>query len=506
VSGAGAVGQAGGSGERELVAGLDDVEDIDAQRARWASGWRRIVFPGVFLVYLGQTGHGIGVHSTGVAAVAGYVILAAFATAYVWALPLVMGGPHGRFWWGYGAMVALMLAELPFAHEDAFVMATFVVVLSMASLGRKSWPIIATLLALTLFLPPAIPSWDASVDTDAAVSIGIVALAMYGFFEIVRSNRALTEARAEVARLATENERSRIARDLHDLLGHSLTTITVKAGLARRMADVDPARAVTEIGEVEELARRSLSEVRAAVAGYRDVTLTGELASGRELLRAAGIDADLPRSTEAVRPDLHELFGWVVREGLTNVVRHARATRCTITLGADSIEIVDDGPGTITGGPTATHHTGGSGLAGLHERVAAAGGTLDSRITTRPAGWRLYVVVPPSASPGPLASADVADVADAAGSGDPSDAAAPPTVADPAGATDVADAAGSGDLSGAACAADAGGATDGCKPGGTTDVGGVAGGAGLVDLSGAAGAGDAGGAGDVGGGVAEEGE
>ena len=381
------------SASEALGADVDDVDDLDdfeLRRARWASGWRRIVFPGVFLFYLGQTGQAIGVHNDGVAAVVGYVILAAFAICYVRALPSVIGGVQGGFWWWYGALIVLMVAELPFAHEDTFVMSTFVVVLSLASLGRRAWPVVLVLLALTLFLPPLIPSWDTGVDTDAAVGIVLVTLAMYGFFEVIRSNRALTAARAEVARLATENERSRIARDLHDLLGHSLTTITVKAGLARRMADVDPERAGAEIAEVEELARRALGEVRAAVAGYRDVTLTGELASGRELLRAAGIDADLPRSTEAVRPDLHVLFGWVVREGLTNVVRHARATRCTLTLTADTVEIVDDGGADGAGG--AAHE--GSGLRGLRERVTAVGGTLTAGPDGPGGGWRLRVTVP----------------------------------------------------------------------------------------------------------------
>jgi two-component system sensor histidine kinase DesK len=256
-------------------------------------------------------------------------------------------------------------------------------------MGRRALPIIGGLVAMTAFLPPLIPSWHAGVDTEAGFTVALVALAMYGFFEIIRSNRLLSEAQAEVSRLATESERTRIARDLHDLLGHSLTTITVKAGLARRLADIDPARAAAEIGEVEDLARRSLADVRATVAGYREVTLTGELASGRELLRAAGISATLPGSTDGVRSDLHELFGWVVREGLTNVVRHSRATTCTIMLTDDSVEIVDDG----IGGPT----SGGHGLGGLRERVATAGGTVEAG----PAdgrGWRLRVQVPAPAS------------------------------------------------------------------------------------------------------------
>lgn len=416
-------------------------EDVELRRARWATGWRRVVFPGVFLFYLGQTAHGVADHSDGLAAVAGYVILAAFGVCYMRALPEVFGGVQGRFPYWYGALVLLMIAELPFAHEDAFVMVTYIVVLSLAAIGRRSWPIIAVLVAVAMFLPPLIPSWHAGVDTDAALSTALVTLAMYGFFEIVRSNRALTEARSEVARLAAESERSRIARDLHDLLGHSLTTITVKAGLARRLASVDPDRAASEIAEVEELSRRSLADVRAAVAGYREVTLTGELASGRELLRAVGIDADLPRSTDEVRGDLHELFGWVVREGLTNVVRHSRAARCTITLTPDSVEIVDNGiagAGAGRSGAGPGRREDGSGLQGLHERVEAAGGTLDAAAHGR-TGWRLRVQVPATitettAATDPAPRAEVPAATDAATT-EPA-AGLRPEAAAPFGATD----------------------------------------------------------------------
>ena len=171
------------------------------------------------------------------------------------------------------------------------------------------------------------------------------ALAMFGFFKVIKANHDLAEARSRIAALATENERSRIARDLHDLLGHSLTTITVKAGLARKLGAADTERALREIAEVEELSRRALSEVRMAVANYRDrdVSLAGELANGRELLRAAGITADLPRAVDAVDPRCLELFGWVLREGLTNVVRHSRADACAVRLTRNSLEIADDG-------------------------------------------------------------------------------------------------------------------------------------------------------------------
>ncbi|HEX3621458.1 MAG TPA: sensor histidine kinase [Acidimicrobiales bacterium] len=360
----------------------------DRNRQQWARGWRRYLFPGVFLLYLGQAVAGISKHSSGLAAAAGYAVLVAYCVCYLVALPASWGGDRRRFWTMYGAMVALTTAELFVAHEDALVMVVFIAVLTLGGFRRYAVPVIGAFTVVALFLPPLVPSWHTGIDTNAGFSVPMVALAMYGFFSIVRANRALSEARAEIARLAAENERSRIARDLHDLLGHSLTSITLKAGLARRLAERDPDRAAEEIADVEELARKSLTDVRAAVGGYREVTLAGELATSREVLRASGITAELPPATDVVDPANQELFGWVVREGVTNTVRHSRATRCTVTFGPDWIELVDDGRGGAGGGADAGH-----GLSGLRERVAAAGGTV--RVGTGAAGgWRLRVDVP----------------------------------------------------------------------------------------------------------------
>jgi two-component system, NarL family, sensor histidine kinase DesK len=240
----------------------------------------------------------------------------------------------------------------------------------------------------------AVGSWHVSLAKSFAdvtpVAIPVVALVMAGVMQIVRSNQALAEARAEVARLAAENERIRIARDLHDLLGHSLTTITVKAGLARRLGRADPAGAVDQITEVEELCRKVLAEVRAAVSGYREVTLASELARGRELLRASGISADLPTATDVADPAHQELFGWAVREGLTNVIRHARARSCQVRVSASCVEITDDGHGSAA--------SPGNGLSGLRERAAAVGGGVEAG-PVQPAGWRLRVWVPAADAP-----------------------------------------------------------------------------------------------------------
>jgi two-component system sensor histidine kinase DesK len=323
------------------------------------------------------------------AAVAGYLILAAFCAVYLASLATrwVAETPTRRFWMLYAIMVGLTAVETAFAHEDAFVMLVYVAVVTIGALGGWSILVIAAYTLIAMFVPPAIPSWHTTVGSSAGFSIPLGSLAMFGFIAVIKANRELLEARIEVARLASENERNRIARDLHDLLGHSLTTITIKAGLARRLSVRDPDRAATEIGEVEELARRSLADVRAAVSSYREVSLAGELATGRELLRAAGIDAHLPTATDVVAPEYQVLFGWVIREGLTNVVRHAGATRCTITFDRTSVEIVDDGIG--SGGPA------GNGLTGLRERVTAGGGVVEAGKLS-PSGWRLRVDMPAS--------------------------------------------------------------------------------------------------------------
>ncbi|HKF31912.1 MAG TPA: sensor histidine kinase [Jatrophihabitantaceae bacterium] len=350
-----------------------------------AARWRRIIFPAIWLIYLGQTANGVSKHSSGWAESVGYAVLVAFCVCYLLALPFAWAGQRKRFWALYAATVALVAIETVFAHEDAFAMLTFVAVLTVGALGARSVGLLALYGLIAVVVPPAVSFWHAGLDFTPLITITLVGLAMYGFFGLIRSNQQLADARAEVARLAAENERTRIARDLHDLLGHSLTTITVKAGLARRLAERHDERAITEIAEVEELSRRSLGDVRAAVAGHREVTLAGELATAREVLRAAGIVAELPGSVDVVDPSRSELFGWVVREGVTNVVRHARASHCTVRVDRDWIEITDDGRGGIAGA--------GNGLTGLRERVEAAGGTVHVGAAPH-RGWRLRVDAP----------------------------------------------------------------------------------------------------------------
>ncbi|WP_433018504.1 sensor histidine kinase [Kribbella sp. CA-294648] len=162
--------------------------------------------------------------------------------------------------------------------------------------------------------------------------------------------------------------------------------ITAKAELAGRLIEAQPDRAATEVADVERLARSALADVRAAVAGYRELSLAGELVSARTALQAAEIKADLPTVIDEVPEEQRELFAWVVREGVTNVVRHSGAKKCAIKLSARQIEVLDDGRGPTTSGDS------GNGLIGLRERADAAGATLQIG-TASGGGFRLAVRV-----------------------------------------------------------------------------------------------------------------
>src|SRR5690606_543184 len=125
-------------------------------------------------------------------------------------------------------------------------------------------------------------------------------------------------------------ERERVARDVHDVLGHSLTVVSVKAELAERLVDVDPARARAELVEIQSLTREALAEIRATVSGLRVARLGDELVAARTALTGAGIEADLPENPDVVDPRHRIVVAWVLREAVTNVVRHSGATRCTV--------------------------------------------------------------------------------------------------------------------------------------------------------------------------------
>ncbi|HET8632030.1 MAG TPA: histidine kinase [Thermomicrobiales bacterium] len=233
----------------------------------------------------------------------------------------------------------------------------------------------------------------------AFATIVSVSILLIGVAWMIATIQALRAARQEIARLAAAEavvaERLRFARDLHDLLGHSLSAITLKGEVARRLLRDDPDRAERELGDALAAAREALREVREAVSGYRQPTLAAELRGAREILAAAGIACTCEGDAGPLPPAVAAVLTWAVREGVTNVVRHSRARRCTIRLGradgAASVEIADDGAGVAPASDAAG--PGGHGLRGLAERAAQRGGAVEAG--PDPAGgFRLLVTVP----------------------------------------------------------------------------------------------------------------
>ncbi|WP_329351047.1 sensor histidine kinase [Streptomyces sp. NBC_01261] len=220
--------------------------------------------------------------------------------------------------------------------------------------------------------------WDAINVAYGTFLSTMVTAAILSLSEAVRELRA---AREELARRAVEKERMRFSRDLHDLLGHTLSVIVVKSEAARRLAPRDMEAALGQITDIEAVGRQALTEIREAVTGYREGSLATELDRARSALSAADIAPVVRQSGPLLTPQNEALLGWVVREAVTNVVRHSGATRCEITfdgvMDRVRLTIADDGPG--DGGTTATgpaEGIGGTGLKGLTERLAVAGGSL----------------------------------------------------------------------------------------------------------------------------------
>jgi len=213
------------------------------------------------------------------------------------------------------------------------------------------------------------------------------------FAERNRMNRKLTVANEEIEHLAKVAERERIARDLHDVLGHTLSVIALKSELAGKLLERDPQRAGSEIREVEQISRQALSDVRDAIRGYRAKGLAAELAQAKTTLETAGVsvqcDADGSMQIPAVQESVLAL---AVREAVTNVVRHAHARSCRLRLeqhnGSFRLEIQDDGRG--------SSGLEGNGLRGMRERVEMLGGTLDRKSE---AGTTLTITLPVAEMP-----------------------------------------------------------------------------------------------------------
>jgi two-component system sensor histidine kinase DesK len=252
------------------------------------------------------------------------------------------------------------------------------------------------LVAVTAVLAAVVPVHSSVGEAlwGAGLTTFLAGITTYGFRRMGEVIAELARTREALAVAAVSAERLRFSRDLHDLLGHTLSMVVVKAEAVRRLAPRDTEAAVRHAADIETIGRQALTEVREAVTGYRDASLAFELDSARAALEAAGIECVVKESGPALSWETDMLLSWVVREGITNVVRHSGARRCVITLRRDRdpvlVEISDDGPDDDSddgmGGKD------GSGLRGLRERLAVAGGRLTTARTPR--GFVLTAEIP----------------------------------------------------------------------------------------------------------------
>lgn len=302
--------------------------------------------------------------------VLGVVLILGFAAVYVhgfvrfssydtWDEVVRVGIGH------LAALTAIALSTIPLLGADVLSLVPYIVAMAMFSL----WLVWAfTVAAAGILLPIVVSLVLGDFPNYGYYSLVVVMVsAATGLVRVLEIGQE--RHREQAAELALATERDRVARDVHDVLGHSLTVVTLKAELAQRLVEVDPERARTELEEIQTLSRTALAEIRATVAGLRVARLADEVAAARTALSGADIRADLPTDLDVVDPRHRVLLAWILREAVTNVIRHSGATTCRVELHDGLLRVTDDGRG--CGGQRE-----GNGLRGIRERVASAGGTL----------------------------------------------------------------------------------------------------------------------------------
>lgn len=406
----GSVGGYGGGVQGDAI-----LADRGSRIGLWARPRAGMIWGGVWLVFLLPAflealdpRHGVAVNAVASALLVAFVVLYLFAMRQAWDRDDVSQMRTPRFAdrldveraLTIGVLLAIAVATTLLIGEPAVACFVFLgPVCSSLLPPRIALPGVGVAVALSvvgeLFAArhgaDVVAVGDVLGTAFGTTMAGVITLGIRRMQGVMWE---LEAARRDVERLATAQERTRIARDLHDVLGHSLTVISVKSQLAARLierGDVD--RAGDEIREVETLSRAAMSDVREAVAGYRARSLAAELAAAEATLDGAGIAVAVERGTDAVPPAGEEALGFVVREGVTNVLRHSRATRCDIhvrhTGDAVVLELVDDGggigvplheiaPADGVGRPGSADPEHGNGLRGLAERLGAVGGRLSA--------------------------------------------------------------------------------------------------------------------------------
>ncbi|WP_406202772.1 histidine kinase [Kitasatospora sp. NBC_01560] len=359
----------------------------------------------LWMVYLAYPVGDLLQHNHGTAAtVGGWIALAVFVTAYVGLVVLrSRPGAPARVAQAVVAMMAIVAVVTTFGLGTSWLtLFTYAsVAVAIIAPARYALAGVGAMAGLTVVVG-LLSGSDAGAIPTIALTAFLSGAAMTGLQRLVATMRELREARAAVAHLAASEERLRLARDLHDLLGHSLSLITLKSELAGRFMDAGKEEAArAQVADIENVARQSLIDVREAVTGFRRPTLPVELAAARTALAAAQVRLEAAPELVDAWPGLATeeagALAWALREAVTNIVRHgAGATLCTVRGdefwegGGERyavLEITDDGAGPGKSAP-------GNGLSGLDERLALVGGRLETGPGERGRGFRLRALVP----------------------------------------------------------------------------------------------------------------
>ncbi|MFA3875004.1 sensor histidine kinase [Streptomyces sp. MMCC 100] len=359
----------------------------------------KVMWTAIWLAYLGAPVNDLlhGGHAAGVQ-VLGWLGLVVFVVWYMLLLFRTGRGDRTEVVLGSLAVLAAQSTVLALTlGREWLVLFVYVSIASGAALplrlARWTIPGASALLTVLALVMPGGTSFIAPLLLPALLG----GFAMTGVRELIRTTIALREARATVAQLAANEERLRLARDLHDLLGHSLSLITLKSELAGRMLPAHPDKAAQQVADIEQVSRQALVDVREAVTGYRRARLAAELAGAKVALTAAGVVAELPGEPDptGLAEESEAALAWALREAVTNVVRHSGARRCVVellerqTLDGAVLELSVEDNG--SGGP-APANTPGNGLTGLAERLEKVGGALEAGGSRR--GFRLVARVP----------------------------------------------------------------------------------------------------------------
>jgi two-component system sensor histidine kinase DesK len=322
----------------------------------------------------------------------GSTALLLFAVSYTWIMwphPASRGvRTRGRSRLSLLLLVALGLQVTVFSLlDDPAWLWLFLGVSAMAGVVlpmRRAGIVVVLLTTLPLLITLFTHRGVAGIDWWWLIALMLLVrglgLDMIGVARLGSAIRELHAARRELARLAVIEERERLSRDLHDLLGQTLSVITLKSELARGLITEDPARCAQELAEIEQVGRMTLREVRRTVAGYRQPRLSSELDGARQLLDAAGIEYCIEELPGELPQPLDAVLAWTVREGVTNVIRHSRARHCLLRFTRDQrwigVEMLNDREGTEDAGTQCIGQ--GNGLLGLRERVDVLGGTMEA--------------------------------------------------------------------------------------------------------------------------------